>query len=58
MFMKNKFIYFILFLSIFVMSCSTTTGFIVYDLVTGNELTDYTIQINGKTSPMRNYIIV
>jgi hypothetical protein len=44
----NKFVSIILLVSVFVMSCSTTTSFHVYDQ-TGNELKNYTIQIEGKT---------
>jgi len=47
--MKNKVISIVLFVSVIVMSCSTTTSFIVYDEATGNELKDYTIQIEGRT---------
>ena len=45
----KKFISIIVLVAVFVMSCSTTTSFIVYDHATGNELEDYTIQIEGKT---------
>jgi hypothetical protein len=45
----NKFVSIILLVSVFAMSCSTTTSFTVYDQLTGNELKDYTIQIEGKT---------
>jgi len=47
--MMKKFISVILLVSVLVMSCSTTVKFTVYDEVSGNELTDYTIQIEGKT---------
>jgi 1,4-dihydroxy-2-naphthoate octaprenyltransferase len=47
--MMNKFISIIALASVLVMSCSTTTSFNVYDLSTGNELKDYTIQIEGRT---------
>ena len=45
----NKFVSIIVLVSVLVMSCSTTTSFAVYDQLTGNELTDYTIQIEGRT---------
>jgi len=45
----NKFVSITVLVSVLVMSCSTTTSFAVYDLSTGNELTDYTIQIEGRT---------
>ncbi|MDR0487028.1 MAG: hypothetical protein LBG91_02150 [Treponema sp.] len=44
----NKFVSIVLLVSVLVMSCSTTTSFVVYDQSTGNELTDYTIQIEGR----------
>lgn len=46
--MMKKFVNIIVLLSVLVMSCSTTTSFTVYDQQTGNELMDYTIQIEGK----------
>ena len=47
--MKNKVVSIILFVSVLVMGCSTTTSFFVFDQATGNELTDYTIQIEERT---------
>ena len=49
MLMKNKVVSIILFVSVLVMGCSTTTSFFVFDQATGNELTDYTIQIEERT---------
>lgn len=45
----KKFVNTIVLVSVLVMSCSTTTSFVVYDQTTGNELKDYTIQIEGIT---------
>jgi hypothetical protein len=47
--MMNKFVSIIVLVSVLVISCSTTTSFAVYDMSTGDELTDYTIQIEGRT---------
>jgi len=47
--MMNKFVSIIVLVSVLVVSCSTTTSFAVYDQATGNELKDYTIQIEGRT---------
>jgi len=45
----NKFVSIVVLVSVIIMSCSTTTSFTVYDQKTGEELTDYTIQIEGRT---------
>jgi len=47
--MIKKFVNIIVLMSVLVIGCSTTTSFNVYDQLTGSELTDYTIQIEGKT---------
>ena len=46
--MKKRFVSIIVLVSIIIMSCKTTTSFNVFDMSTGKELTDYTVQIDGR----------